>query len=279
MKTNDQNHYCPSKEELSNWYDNGGDNTIKDHLKECVPCEETVGFYKKVDETVCYLSTPPDYLASDIAEACRHLEHETLRFPIWVRLARIAAVVAVVGGVAVALRIITSPSEYSQGARVVIGGETSKKSSAGMVTSAQDKPGAVEPRTLGGLNAVPATDIRPVSIHSTNTGGTAATQTLTMLGDSVRHVWAVDNIKSARLTLLEALPNDVTKHCFSNLSDKTLTFQASMTDGELQTFVNTLQAKGWALVTKEYPQPGEVNKLSLNGHRVNYRIDLVKKMD
>lgn len=276
MKTENKNHYCPSKEELSNWYDNGGDEQIKDHLEECVPCEETVGFYKKVDETVCYLSTAPDYLASDIAEACRNLEHETLVFPVWIRLVRIAAVVAVVGSVAAAVHFMTSPGGDTD-PRIVTGGEPSENTAPGVIIAVKEDPLNPEPGTVSDLNPGNITDIRPVSLNSGTGSGTI--QALTQIGDAVRHVWAVDDIKLSRMTLLEALPKDVSKHCFTNVSDEKLTFQAAMSDAQLQSFVNTLQAKGWALVTKDFPQPGEVNKLKLNGHPVNYQIDLVKKSD
>lgn len=277
MNTETKSHYCPSKEELSNWYDNGGDESIKNHLQECVPCEESVGFYRKVDETVCSSSVAPDYLAADIAEACRHLEHETLVFPFWVRLARVAAVIAVVGSVATALHIMTSPGEDAHGGRIVTVGESPGNVSPGVTVSANEPSGQQEPETIGSLHTVSTADIRPVSVNANRDSGSG--DALIQLGDSVRHVWAVDNIKAASTSLLEALPNDVSKHCFSNLSRETLTFQAAMSDVELQSFVNTLQARGWALVSKDFPQPGEIKKLSLNGHRVNYQIDLVKKVD
>ncbi|MDT8390691.1 MAG: hypothetical protein RRC34_09320 [Lentisphaeria bacterium] len=276
MKTEHKTHYCPSKEELSNWYDNGGDDTIKDHLEVCAPCDETVGFYKKVDETVCYVSAAPDYLATDIAEACRNLERETLAFPLWARLARIAAVAAVVVSVAAAVHVMTAPGDGAD-TRLVIGGESSGNTETGVTLAVDEISLNAKPDTVADLNPVTVTDIRPVSINST--ADMSKTQALTRLGDAVRHVWAVDDINLSRVTLLEALPKDVKTHCFSNVSDEKLTFQAAMSDAQLQNFVNTLQAKGWALVTKDFPQPGEINKLKLTGHSVNYRIDLVKKLD
>lgn len=282
--TDKKSGFCPSKEDLSGWYDNGGDETVATHVGTCRTCDETVVFYKKVDETVRFVATPPTCLKSQILDSCHGLESEVLQFPLWIRVLRIAAVAAVVATVAGAVHLVTSggmgegaPTVVDKGARDL--GEAPRVMAEIGLPSLNQAMGSetVAPRTEG---VVRLNDLVAVSTGGErHIGPLGGVRPVVSIGQLVRHVWTVDDLADARQVFVDMLPASVVPELSRQVGEDKYFFEALLTDEQLQTLVDGLKNRGWSLVTKDFPQPGEEAKVSLTGRVVRYAVDLVGKSD
>jgi hypothetical protein len=99
-----------------------------------------------------------------------------------------------------------------------------------------------------------------------------------VIGPTVKHVWVVDDMDTSKDAFLKALPKGVEAKLCGEATDK-FCLEAVLQDRQLQNLVDGLEEKGWALFTKDYPQPGESEKVVLTGRNVKYVVDLVKKTD
>lgn len=277
---------CPSKEELSNWYDNGGDSGIDAHVEECRSCVETVGFYRKVDETVRMSTMPPSYLAGNIVEACHGVQGEALAFPLWMRALRMAATVAVIGTVAGAIYLVTSPGVPGRDNVIAAtAGDTAEVESP-IVAEFRTDPRFEghgrngSPGALPDLAAVGSGDL--VAVSAAGGLGDAVSRPgrakpLVRIADDVRHVWVVNDLQTSQEIFQAVLPDGVSLAAKTAEGDSKLAFEAAMSDVQLQQVVDALKNRGWALFTKNYPQPGEADRVDLTGRKVNYFVDLVNK--
>lgn len=279
---------CPSKENLSNWYDNGGDSTIASHVGECRNCGETVTFYRKVDETVRLCSCPPSYLESQILEVCKGVEGEILAFPLWMRALRIAAVAAVVCTVAGAVFVVTSTPSTTGSSRIlaVAGRGADGEAMAELVNPGTPKTG--NSGSGGGLalkgpgDGVRGTDLVSVSAAGSRDredGSRRAVRGDIAISPIVHHVWVVDDLEACKTSFIGALPEGVEPSLTPGGDDSKCSLQVVLSDTQLQGLVNVLKEDGWALFTKDFPQPGEEDKVALTGRKVRYEAELVRKVD
>ncbi len=279
---------CPPSEALSNWYDNGGDSRIENHLDQCEACVHTVTFYRRVDDTVRLTAMPPADLAGNIARACHGLEGEILAFPWWIKALRLAAVVAIVGTVAGMLHLLNPEERQSEPRPVAVALPSQAEHSAELSVAIVDPipipipvpsllGDRLDVRSTGGLGAA---DLLPVSLNSGSRPAPVARWAAATIdiGDTVRHVWVVDNLETSRTVFERNLPAGI-KPCSCREEETRLCFEIKLTDRQLQQLVDNLRKAGWALFTKEFPQPGEADRVALSDRRIQYFAELVRKAE
>ncbi len=295
MKTNSQfSPQCPPVEKLSEWHDEKVDRAVGRHLEECVPCRKVVGDYCLIDRTVrrrTAAAAPAD-LAARISAKCRELPPPTALQQFWWAPAawRAAAALAVLLG-------IWGAVFYHQ--RELVSGSSVPTLAASQPAAAVPAPVAIPPpppppaavadsapaRTLSpaaamaAANVPPVTALRPgdLSLATAAAGrGPALKQGVPVrqVNAVVHHIWLVDDPRAQIDAILKLLPANLAK---AEVDSANQSMTVSLPDNLLQMLVDNLGASGAALVSPEYPQPGESAQTRFSGRRVVYYADILPR--
>ncbi len=274
---------CPPKEELSAWHDGEGDDAVGSHVSACSACRVTTEFYGQVDRIVRVSLQPSSGLTERIAAACEALPPEPLRLQwplVFLRAAAIIVIVTTLSAVFMVLQPVRNQS-------ILAGGPNSgAKVLTPAVVEDVDLPpvrralpsvfATVRPDGLSPFLRVAAGDPQRLRDRTVLSRLSAGGNTQTVLPNSVKHVWVVDDLQKGRQQLLSALPDGVSYLCASK-ENRAMRFRISLSDANLQALVDRLEQRGFALVSPEPPQPGQVDRLSITGKEIVYVADLVMR--
>lgn len=274
---------CPSIELLSAWHDGEGSDEIARHVERCAACRKAVEFYAGIDAAVSAACQPSPDLAVRISRACRNLQREPLQFAWGARLLRAAAGIALIAAAAAVIAMIATRDGTS--------GRPAQLTTLPEQTPSDDAPQTADTarRTAPVYRTVyynrldgPAPLAR-VGAETSDFPDSIAQRlmpqpqrSITILQNSVNHVWVVDDLDVARQQVLDLLPAGASAMCVTPQA-RALRLHITLTDQQLQALVNRLEARGWALVTPNLPQPGQIDRLQLTGDQVVYVADIVMR--
>ncbi|MDD4540096.1 MAG: hypothetical protein PHT80_13860 [Lentisphaeria bacterium] len=295
---------CPSVEQLSQFLDlTVADlsqpqwDVVASHLQECVACRNKVAAYQRLDQALQVAVLPPAGLADRIIAACQDANaRESIRpFPWWRSgwgKAGIAAAVLAFAGLT-AVNVSTSGSGDSFVASAPQASATPAMLPAAaepllaQVATAVDEPppaedGAIATGALyerGKLSgSINSQDLRTVSRMAQKNQVAPATAVKSLLPDTVRHVWTVDDLARSRQRLADASTAMQAPVAWSNDDEQgRLKAVLLLTDGELQQLVDRLGDGHWALVSPYLPQPNAPDLVQVTGKRLQYEIILVQR--
>lgn len=288
---------CPSDVELNNYYDmiaHGEPATqellsLRSHVEKCPECRRRLETYSRIDGLIATSLRAPEGLAERILEGCRKTEQagKDAQMPIYVIpgwrhfIGKAAAVVAVVGllgatwywghssnvgtGTDGQVVAVATDSEGASGVSSAVVGDVDQHLG---VAVAQDVERSN--RYMGRNHIV------PVSTKGGNVfRGNRRVQVPHELSDVVRHVWTVDNLAECR-AYLQGLDGVKVKFA-DNMQGKMIASIEGLDDYRLQSLVDTLQKRNWALVSPMLPQPNQPERVKFTKQPVTYTIWAVEK--
>jgi hypothetical protein len=282
---------CPPAEDLSAWHDGEVRNPeIGTHVQACPRCDAVVTFYGRVDAAVRAVMAPPPGLAGRICAACRADTQSTPRVatPWPVTWMRIAAGLAVLAGVtAIALhtwrrdpRSPDAPPESGPSTPLVAVAEPPAHASPAQTPPAPPDPtgaSAVQPPGA----PIAGSTLALANASGSRPGAAVDGRPAVAIGSVVRHVWVVRDPDACRRALLATLQDDTTTDVLNETvnDDGTVAIDLALPDHRLQTVVDHLATHGAALVSRQFPQPGQAARTHLSGHRVVYQLAMVPPVD
>ena len=95
-----------------------------------------------------------------------------------------------------------------------------------------------------------------------------------IVGDSVRHIWSVQDATEAREYLARVLGEKGRRMDYRG-DRSAFEAVAQLTDAELQDTVDTLSKHGWKLLSPHLPQPGKREELRMTGRPVTYNLEII----
>jgi hypothetical protein len=178
---------------------------------------------------------------------------------------RYAAAVVLTLGLAAAVRT------------TVVGSGGKENAGSAQVASVQTTNGqagetlAPQPRSV----VINDEQVAPVGVVSNQGSGTQAGTTAQHVIDrDVTHVWGTTNLASVKKDFAAQLPAGA-NYGILRRNDEDIAFQVKLTDAQLQKLVESMHAKGWVLFSPQLPQPGQKDKVQLNGSNIVYQAEFI----
>ncbi|MFO7820482.1 MAG: hypothetical protein R6V56_00255 [Lentisphaeria bacterium] len=276
------NSQCPTDVDLSAWHDGEGENELSAHIADCETCRKKVEFYAAVSTTLRLTSEPAPDLAERIHQRCLNEQPPATIFPFFNHKPyfKVAAALAVIALVAGGVNYLAP--EKQAGTKKENQTPAVRETATGQLQYGQESVDLTAGAVNENRTPLPRDNsfIRLVSSRRGNitpdSAGIGSASPPVILPQSVRHVWVVDNLETARAQFLANLPRAAAKVCAST-SDKALCLRVVIPDNKLQELVDTLVNLQWALVSPALPQPGEVERLRTVQREITYVAEIVEQ--
>lgn len=254
-------------EELSAWIDNE-DSYLSEDQQKSAESKKVAEDFKKIDSAISKTSaaaTPSPELIAQISAKCSGSK-ETIHFSRhFYRIAVIAAACLVV------TFLYKDQDKKNDELNQVVETQAEKKSIPEL--KSLDKENESKLEALRG-NPSPATPSGEFNLIGTNTKEDVTNAI--SLEEEIKHVWVSEKPQETALQLLKMAGNlnpvDSKVDAKGNVS-----FTISISDNDLVNIVDKLNESGNALVSKEFPQPNQINKVSISGKTINYKVSILKK--
>ena len=253
-------------EELSAWIDNE-ENSLNDEQKNADEFKETADDFKKIDAAISKVSSAPQApveMVDKIAAKCN--EKPTISFTR--ELYKIAAIAAA----CLLLTFFYSKNDKQEDRNVASTDNTSDKTSEVVMAPVDEENNKVIEALRGNPStATPSGDFDLIGTNPNNSDKTAVS-----LGEEVKHVWVSKNPQETVLQIqkLTGLIDTLTTKADAKGNYE---FSITLEDTELIKLVNSLSDSGNSLISKEFPQPKQINKISSTGKKVRYNVSILQE--
>ncbi|MCM8539646.1 MAG: hypothetical protein NE328_05175 [Lentisphaeraceae bacterium] len=253
-------------EELSAWIDKE-DNSLSEDQQKSDESKQIAEDFKKIDAAMAKVSSAPQPsadLAAKISAKC----NEKAAIPFARHIYRAVAVLA---ACLVVTFIYKDQDKKNDTLTQVTEENTAPKATP--VLKSLDKENEKKFEALRS-NPSPATPSGDFNLIGTNPKeNLASTVALT---DEVKHVWVSENPEGTALQLLKLAGN--LNPVNSKVDRKgNVNFSITVSDQDLLKIVNKLNEDGNALVSKEFPQPNQLSKVSTSGKMIRYNVSILQK--
>lgn len=253
-------------EELSAWIDKE-DNNLSEDQQNSVESKQIAEDFKKIDAALSKVSAasqPPPEMVAKISAKCN--EKQPIAFTR--QFYRIAAIVA---ACLIVTFIYKDQDNKNDNTNLVTESTTSTKAIPELKSLDEENEKKFE--ALRG-NPSPATPSGEFNLIGTNTK--EGTTNTIALSEVIKHVWVSEKPQEAALQLLKLAGN------LNPLDSKVdakgnVNFSISLSDTDLVKVVNALNKAGNALVSKELPQPNQLNTVATTGKMIRYNVSILKK--
>lgn len=295
---------CPSAEVLAEFAFDQADDAVKAHLEACPKCQAAVEKEIRLSELIDSCCAPPADLAARIQAACRKeaaaVEAERLfdevlpRQPLrnWgftpLRIAAALVATALLSALLTASWFNNSAHQVSSAVPVMAlalpeesAADAQPLYAANVATEPESGFSLLDSRRLAPKHEVHPQINNAIQTVSTDGDFSRRDQHITQLhriDDEVTQVWLTGN----RIPLQETINRLEKEH--SGLFEQVtpaddlgiVTLRINGTDLDIQKVVDTLHERGkWTLLSPEYPQPGQANRIAFMNRPVKYTMKLI----
>lgn len=253
-------------EELSAWIDNEDNNLSKDQ-QNSGETTQVADDFKKIDKALAKVSSTPQpssELAAKIAAKCNEKPAINFTRHIYRAVAVLAACIIV--------SFIYKDQDTKNDSHTQLTEEISKPRAIPEMKSF-DKENEKKFEALRG-NPSPATPSGDFNLISTNTKEDLTE--MVALNDEVKHVWVSEKPEETALLLLK-LAGNLNPGGSKVDSKGNVNFSINLNDNDLVKIVNSLNENGNALISKEFPQPNQLSKVTTSGKMIRYKVSILKK--
>ncbi len=251
----------------------------KTHVEQCPLCQKALEEIHRVDAALAHLLTPPADLVSRVRKAVHSGRPERIpedeprvwRPLLWKLVATAAACLVLVA----AIRLAWEPDVPEQSPTTV-----AKTAPAQPQPVVKDEPKAVPAEPVPPASTVAHNPTKPVPLRGVRLVGMQHLQTPTpeqqrqgqfRLPAQVRHVWTMKTIAEGRAELAKLLTSPAE---MDKIPLECKSFLLVLPDNAVQKLADNFSARGWSLLSPDFPQPGKSQQIAFDGHPVQYYITI-----
>ncbi|MBR0457723.1 MAG: hypothetical protein IJJ26_00665 [Victivallales bacterium] len=276
---------CLTHEELEEYSraKTGVRDVWRSHVEQCPHCQKVLEEIRSVNAAMVRLFTPPEGLVARVQNAVHSGRPE--RIPetaprVWGPILWKVGVAAAACLVLVAvLRTGRTPTPVPETTPATVAQTTPEQPQPAVKPELKETP-AVPSRPSPEETAVAKSTTAPVPLrgvrlvgmqHSQEQSPAQRRQGQFHLPMQIRHVWTMKTIAEGRAELAKLLtsPEEMNK-----IPLECKSFLLVLPDNAVQKLTDEFSARGWSLLSPDFPQPGKSQQIAFDGHPVEYYITI-----